>query len=688
MAFTLFSTTARTFKHRLAIASLATAVLFGPLAAKLFVVEALPTARHSAVVVAPHHERTFLSDLTAREAGDRLEFTAEFSTEYPQFLVNATKLDLVLATYRGSPTFDSAVVELDNGCRFVAAAPGTIVDNATMAFTRQTPCPPAVDSRLQGRIRILASKDARVAVLAVSIDPRDGHGLIRIAAPTQGGAGAYATGNFWPAPVAGTATASRLLAQMWRLPHHLFAAWLVACALIFFLALLARHVAAAAGGAALALAATYALVTPPFQAPDEPTHFLTFTQANARGDLRNDARKLADETHFNRIIFRTHEIFTKADAVQPWKANWSLGDWPAPGSRSRLVTWVWQAVGSAMPGTADAPFALLALRLFHSVVFAAAIGFGSLLVVSASATQASAFVALCPFFLMPILPYLGMFVSDHAALVSGYVLSGLVLTRMLIRRQIEAISVIVLAVTLAWLLASGRAALPALAFWIPALAFMIVKRWIPSTWAEAHSPKVAAVAFGGLAALCLYAVLKPGAPIPSLPAEGELPVSAARYVYLSLKEFLLMLAPQARRSWLMDFVWAGFGWLDAIPPLWFVDAGKLVALAGVVLTLFWSLRRPNPALWYLLGGVVCLAAYAGALAYGAYTIRANLHGRYVIGLFTLALPFAFMGWRETESRLRDTLPAYANAVVAFLVAACVLTHSYMLQSLIGRYFGV
>ena len=640
------------------------------------------------MVVAPHQEQMFPNDLTPRDVGDRLDFTVNFATDFPQFLVNATQLELFLATYQGSPTFDSAVVELENGCRFVAAAPGTIIDNATMTFTRQAPCPAAADTRLQGSIRILASKDAKVAAWAIDMDPREGHGLLRINFPTKAGANAYVKGFFWPAPATSTSTVSRLLAQMWRLPHHIFAGWLAACALVFFLALQVRHVAAAAGGAALALAVAYALVTPPFQAPDEPTHFLTFTQANARIDLRDDARRLADETHFNRMTFRTHEVFTKADAEQLWKAKWSLGEPPAPGSRSLLVTWIWQAVGSAMPGTADAPFALLALRVFHSLVFAVAVGLGALLVVTATATTASAVVALCPFFLMPILPYLGMFVSDHAALVSGYVLSGLVLTRALIQRRIEAITVIAMALTLAWLIASGRGGLLALAFWLPAFSLLFVKRWVPNTWPHTHAPKFAAVVLIGLAAGWSIAVLLPWRSIPSIPIEGEMPVSAGRYVYLSLRELFLMLAPQTRQSWLMDFVWAGFGWLDAIPPWWFVNAGKIVVLVGVVLTLVWSLRRPNPDLWYLLGGAACLMAYAGTLAYGAYAIRANLHGRYVIGLFTLALPFAFMGWRETESRLRDTLPAYANAVVAFLVAACVMTHSYMLQSLIGRYFGV
>lgn len=681
------SNRARIFGARLVMAGLAVLALFGPLAAKLFIVEARSTAPHSTVVVAPHQEQTFANDLVSREVGGRFELLLHFTSAYPEWLFDATRLDLFFSAHDGALTFDDASVDLGNGCRFVAAAPGTIT-GSPIAFARQGPCRPRVDAGLVGTIRILVRKDAKVAVLAADVDPREGHGLIRIKFPTKSGANAYAKGLFWPAPAANPATVSEHLARMWRLAHHHFVFWIAACALILFLALQLRHVAIGAGAAAFSLAAGYAIVTPPFQAPDEPTHFLTFAQTNARGYLREDARMLADETHFNRLVFRTHEIFTNADAERPWKSGWQLGAPPAPGSRSRLTSWIWQAIGSALPVGADAPFALLSLRLFNGLVFAFAVGLGAQLVALAVPNRAGVLVALCPFFLMPVLPYLGMFASDHAALVSGYVLSGLILTRMLIRGRIEVVTLAAITLTLIWLIASGRGGLLALAFWIPACAFLALKRWIPDARLESHATRLAGVALAGLAFVFLYGVLRYTPPIPSLTPEGELPVTAVRYVYLSLKELLVMLAPQGRQSWMMDFVWAGFGWLDAIPPPWFVNAGKLVALAGVALTLIFSLQRPTPALWFLFGGAVCLVAYAATLAYAAYAVRANLHGRYLIGLFTVALPVAFAGWRETELRLREMRPAYADAVTTLLLAVCIATHAYMFQSLVGRYFGV
>lgn len=176
--------------------------------------------------------------------------------------------------------------------------------------------------------------------------------------------------------------------------------------------------AALAGGLAL----LYAIVTPPFQGPDEPNHFVGFTTFVGRPELDREAAQWARVTHFERIQFHVHEKFGPAD-MDRLGPFWNDGGYPEPSIRGAGVHFVWRTIA---PGVArlPAPELFLALRLLNAVLFAGAVCcFVALAVLLTDVSRPS--LLAFPLFFVPTIPFFAMHVSNHALLLCAYLVIGL-----------------------------------------------------------------------------------------------------------------------------------------------------------------------------------------------------------------------------------------------------------------------
>ncbi len=176
--------------------------------------------------------------------------------------------------------------------------------------------------------------------------------------------------------------------------------------------------AAGAFCAAAALSVTHAVVVPPFQAADEPNHFLGVLSLAGRLDLGNDATAWARLGHFERIQFHPDERFGPFDVGQPG-AIWNDGVAPDAG-RGSGAAWIWRPIGSSL-ASAGVPRMLLTIRLVHAVLFSLAVAASVALLTLACGARHPLLIAV-PLFLIPTLPFFGMHLSNYALLVDLYML--------------------------------------------------------------------------------------------------------------------------------------------------------------------------------------------------------------------------------------------------------------------------
>jgi len=130
--------------------------------------------------------------------------------------------------------------------------------------------------------------------------------------------------------------------------------------------------------------------------------------------------------------------------------------------------------------------------------------------------------------------------------------------------------------------------------------------------------------------------------------------------------------------------WGGFGWLETVPPAAVVSV--LVAASGLAFSaLVYRLARdgdvralPRVTL-ALAGAAASMAAYALSVV---SVTPADLHGRYLIGLYLSMLVIAW----SVMPRLAALRPTQATLVRTVCAAACVTVHLIALAVILRRYF--
>jgi len=690
-------------------------------------------------------------------------------------LTSHPRLLLTIATFGTVPRVRDAELSFaGTACAYRTASGVELADNYFVAFDRTAGCVPSgatgeatLTFRLENRARI-----ALVVYVGRTPPPRD---ALVLASPglAEARLSPILQGDVVDVSAGSDATRGELLSYMWN--AGLGNRWLdaaigiggvlVGCAVLIGWPLEggrrfdAARSAVAAFLAAFALSASYAVLCPPFQLADEPSHFLVLAEYIGRPGLDRPAEQWARRAMFEEIRFHPYRAFSPLDRGRSGRA-WSEISTP---SRDLFgaVRFMWRplaAVGRHM----DLPQLLLTARLFHAAGFALAAALFVLLVRRGTGSAASLSAAL-PLCLVPALPQFGMHVSNYAPLLHAYIVlaAGIVVASwdgprswtagpilgvglgaaMTISRSSLPLLPLVACVLVARALLGDRAArgTAAWAFWSgftlglagmlffihasyadeldmygglvapTATAFTVLLRHpllaVPfgaaglmsellitrRRCAVAYRPAPAVVRGIALgAAIGLFAIFAASllVPYPRLPlyVMPHRP-SAAVYVRQALLACATFLR-FGRPDWLTSVTFfAGFGWLDTIPPVRLVSTVAGASGAMLVLLLLWVAwaRSTRTLIWLALGAAGFLASIA---AYALSIIRAvpsDLHGRYLIGVYLCALVVCWTGLGRaadipSADRRRDMW--LAAAACAFVLAVNV----YSLRLILARYF--
>ena len=516
------------------------------------------------------------------------------------------------------------------------------------------------------------------------------------------------------------------------------------------------RMATALGTAALAFAGLYAVVIPPFQAADEPSHLITVLGDIGQAQLATDVTVLAQRDHFERIHFHPEERFRPADRTAPGAAVMKEAD-AADAFRGMGVRYVWRVIAPVVRSF-DAAHVLLSTRLIHGAIFGAAVAAFVMLTAFCSDLQRPGWLAL-PILLVPTLPFFAMYVSNYAPLSSVYVVLGAgVLVSMLGGpRSHYGGGVVGICFTLAVLM--SRSALPLAPFVVSVLAARILtgggpnasRRFAMLFWAGSTLPicggiwllqwdyfdslwnalirafgqvlvpreslslmvllagvagylaergaarlwqsleprsngtitRYAAGLLAALLAITMAASLIWSPPVLAL-IDPAHPPSSEAYVRSAVLAGLTVLRPGSPDFLTSVAFWQGFGWLETIPS---VALASLLAtasgLAFIGLLLWVARTRATRILVWICCAILGYAATFATYALSVIRLTpADLHGRYLLGLYICMLLIAWSGLPRLASSNRRMF----RAVPAAVALACVAIHAYCLTAILRRYF--
>ncbi len=393
------------------------------------------------------------------------------------------ELDIAFATYGKRVPITLGTLNVA-GCVF-SVRPGTHVeDNAVVRFIRSAQCQNTNESGPAVMVLNMSvpSGDPLVVWTSRPSVPASGRDLIFVGGPPDGVTRRpVLRGRYVDLRAPSRVRRVHLLNYMWGFsPYPYWIGGVLAVAgllfsagaLLVFRSVACRRVATIAGlGAgcvALSLGILYAVLVPPFQAPDEPDHFLAFADMAARPELSLRAAELARIGHLERIKFYLDERFRPVDVGRPYPEAWNADIFPMPISgRSRTTQALWWCVSKVTRGF-DAAATLLSLRLASAGVFALAVGAG-VGILAAHGAGAGAFVVSLGFLLVPTLPFFGVHVSEFAALTSTYIVFACVLAALFLDGPSTHRLGLPLGIVTALMIAGGRSAAPMLALVATAL---------------------------------------------------------------------------------------------------------------------------------------------------------------------------------------------------------------------------
>jgi hypothetical protein len=127
---------------------------------------------------------------------------------------------------------------------------------------------------------------------------------------------------------------------------------------------------------------------------------------------------------------------------------------------------------------------------------------------------------------------------------------------------------------------------------------------------------------------------------------------------------------------LSTLFWGGFGWSDTVPPELLIATLSL-ATAMALGWILWraGAERDARRLVLLTALIVGLGASLAASALGAYALRYDLYGRYLVGWY---LQFVIVAWMAPSTVRVGPWWAWLIGVLA--------VHAYCLQLIAIRYF--
>lgn len=470
--------------------------------------------------------RSFTVDLDAPSRTDNRERLLRLGTRAAATLAAYDEIQITIATFGARPRLERArLLVPGTTCAYAATAGARLRNNQPLPFRRTGRCDGMAAGSAGLVLDVRLETDDRIAVW-VRLPP---YAMLSDEAVYLGRAPGEGDHRPWllargitHLPASGVRRID-LLAHIWDVspsPRWLWLALLLA-ACVFGLgawglspyadgrdgnsADRTMQPVAALLALAFALALSYAVIVPPFQAADEPNHFAAFGVAAGREGLQADSARLAERGHFERLQFRPEERFGPSDMLSDG-GPWNDGTVPDSSVRGQGVEWLWSRLSPSVDGV-PVPRLLLTLRLINVAFFAACVGFVAFAMVRWSGLPRPELLVL-PLLFVPALPFFGMHVSNHAVVLGLYLIAGAgVLLLVLDGRHAHLAGPLIGAAWPAAVLAS-RAAAPLLPFvLVLALTRLVLgdrdgRRWTAFVfWPGLAIPAAAALAFGNQAYL-------------------------------------------------------------------------------------------------------------------------------------------------------------------------------------------
>lgn len=398
----------------------------------------------------------------------------------PETLLFRRHVRLLFATYETYPALVRAELNIDGTtCAYRTTRGAELANNSYLDFYSDPTCQ-KLTSPPTGRIDLLVvfRGHARVALWTyqlpvkavspawISIQPEEDNAGSDHVSVIRGRYVEYRSLHTW--------RRVDLLGHVWQVSASAAWIWIVvgiALALVFVGSLLLAPAAgqvlsAPRGGTAVATVALgitvlYVVIIPPFQAPDEPDHFLSFAQVAGRADLADDAATLAKLGHLARIRFHGADRFRPADVGHPLNIAWGPEVFAEQVAARSATTYFWWTGLAPMFRRFGASETLLGLRLMNALLFAALLGIATaiLIVVSRDVAPSPQSVPLA-LLMVPTAPFCVMYVSEFALLTSVYLCLSVVLVGLFLDGRRAYLLGLSLGLGMSLVFASGRSGLP------------------------------------------------------------------------------------------------------------------------------------------------------------------------------------------------------------------------------------
>ncbi len=176
-------------------------------------------------------------------------------------------------------------------------------------------------------------------------------------------------------------------------------------------------------------------------------------------------------------------------------------------------------------------------------------------------------------------------------------------------------------------------------------------------------------------------------PRADLPAPPDPAPSVSAYTGNVLKSFIASWGPGDADFMLSRLFWQSDGYLDTLMPEWIRWFLTSLLGAGLAIQLWRISQRRNRVRFgrLLFVGLGLLAALV-ILAVGARSATASpsLHGRYLIGIYCMLIPVAFLGWKGLIVRWELR---HAHRIGLLLVVPMLVLQLTGILTTIFRYFG-
>ena len=574
------------------------------------------------------------------------------------------EIQLAVVTSGGPPALLGGELTIADDCHYAVDAVPKMPRDGFVVFRRSSPCAlPA--GTVPGMLRLTTQGGARVLMRALSSPGAGPHaGLLVVDDPDVQAHvnGAALVGDLVVHDQLPPMRRLVLLAYAWQASSARVWNWLLpvllgACvylAIAFGDLLTAApdrrwRRALASTALTFSVCVSYALVTPPFQAPDEPNHFLGFAKLTHQPDLFTATYALGHLGHVDRLRFDPTQVLRPYDVGRP--STGYLEVWATPLPERTGLAWIWRACGAVLSGH-SVQAQLFSLRVFGALWTSLAVGLVVLTLRPGFMDRSPA--VLPALTLVPMVPFLAMAFSNHAWLLGGYVLLAGAATALLLDSDQDhvwpatllsaGIGIVVLGGHAAWPIAPMVLAVIAAAR-IRALQHVRLAQarfWIPLA---AVVPLTLALSGHDYVAASIQRVRLPYAalivPLVALGAVGiAVPVERWLHAFVSLRGALSRPATGIARSF------------------------AAVVTTVIATTMVWSFFTVLPRVPYVtVSDRSSVREYLGDVLLSAVTF---FRGRYHDFLLSTSFWAAF-GWLDTRPAGLDTL--FVTASACLVVAA-------------------